>query len=258
MKKFVLFSALPLFCCLAGVAHAATDDPCLSLSNVVTRPTVTNSVCTVEQNHVLIETGYTNLSSTVGNGNTVTYPQALLRIGTSVKHLEAEIQIPSENRSGGIHGIGDVSGGLKYFVGYSPRMQYGIQANFTAPTGDSQFTAGASQSTIALNGSLALSPVFTLQSTQAFTAAAFAGIRYGTYTPSFVLSAALPHATSIFGEYAAFTNALGPNTGTRNQEILGVSHDIGSRLQLDLEGMNSSTKSTGKFTGMGFGVSYML
>jgi hypothetical protein len=258
MKKIALVSVLPLFCCLAGAAQAATDDPCLSLSNVVTRPTVTNSVCTVERNHVLIETGYTNLSSTAGNGNTVTYPQALLRIGTTVKHLEAEIQIPSENRSDGLHGTGDVGGGLKYLLGYSPRMQYGVQANFTAPTGDGQFTAGASQSTVALNGSLVLSPVFSLQSTQAFTAASIAGLRYGSYIPSFVLSAALPHATSVFGEYAAFTNALGPNTGTRSQEIFGVSHDIGSRLQLDLEGISSATKSTGKYTGMGFGVSYML
>jgi hypothetical protein len=259
MKKKTAFVALlPLLCCTVSAASAVTADPCTSLSNVVTRPTVTNSVCTVEPNHVLLEAGYTNLTWAAGNGSSVTYPQAFIRVGTSVKGLEAELQLPSENRAGSQHGVGDLGGGLKYLIGYSPRMQYGAQVNLTAPTGDAAFSAGASQSTFSLNGSLALSPNISLTSTQAFASLASGGVRYGSYIPSLVLSLSLPHATSLFAEYAAFTNALGPGTATRSQGILGVSHDVGSRLQLDLEGITSPTKATGSYTGMGFGVSYLI
>lgn len=48
------------------------NDPCTSLSSIVTRPTVTNSACTVRPNHVLIETGYQNTTAN-GGGNTVVY-----------------------------------------------------------------------------------------------------------------------------------------------------------------------------------------
>lgn len=34
------------------------NDPCTTLSAIVTRPTVTNAICTVRPNHVEIETGY--------------------------------------------------------------------------------------------------------------------------------------------------------------------------------------------------------
>jgi hypothetical protein len=64
-------------------APLGPNDPCTTLSAIVTRPTVTNSVCTVRPSHVLVETGYQNTTAP-GGANTVTYPQALVRIGTYV------------------------------------------------------------------------------------------------------------------------------------------------------------------------------
>lgn len=249
---------IPAIVVLCSSIAAAADDPCTALSNVVTRPTVTNSVCTVEPDHVLLETGYSNVTAGNGGGATATFPQAQLRIGTDVKHLEVDVQAPSEIRSGGIHGIGDAGGGLKYLFGYSSRMQYGAQLTVSVPTGDSAFSAGAAQTTAALNGSLALSPVFSLTSSQNFARLAAGGVQYDSYMPTLTLSASLPHSLTAFAESAYFTNALGPKTATRNQYIGGLSYDLTPRLQVDLEAITSPTKTTGTYTGIGAGLSYML
>src|ERR1700727_2398395 len=65
----------------ASVAAAAgPSDPCGSIISIVTRPTVTTSVCTVRTGRVLIENGYTNTTTTgPGGGVTVSYPQSLIR-----------------------------------------------------------------------------------------------------------------------------------------------------------------------------------
>jgi opacity protein-like surface antigen len=240
-----------------AVAQAATDDPCTSLNSVVTRPSVTNSVCTVEPNHVLLETGYTNLTYANG-GPDVTYPQASLRIGTDIRHLEVDLNGPVENRTGGAVGLGDIGAGLKYIIGYSPKMQYGAQFSFTSPTGTQQFSAGASQETLAFNASYILSPSMTLSSTQNYARLATNGTSYGSYIPSLILGASLPHNLGVFAEAAAFTNAAGPKTSTRYQYMLGATYDVTSRLQLDVENITSPTKSTGKYNGVGVGVAYMV
>ena len=74
------------------------NDPCTSLSAIITRPSVTNSVCTVRPNHVLVETGYTN-TTTPGVGNTVTYPLTLIRVGTKIPGLEFDLTPPSVVRA---------------------------------------------------------------------------------------------------------------------------------------------------------------
>ncbi len=86
-----------------GPAFGA-NDPCTSISAIVTRPSVTNSVCTVRPNHVEVETGYLN-TSFGGGGNAVTYPQTLIRVGTRVPALELDVAPPqmSARRCGRRH-----------------------------------------------------------------------------------------------------------------------------------------------------------
>ena len=74
------------------------NDPCTSISAIVTRPTVSNSICTVRPNHLLVETGYQNTTA-AGGGNTVAYPQMLIRIGTKVPALEFDLAPPSLMRT---------------------------------------------------------------------------------------------------------------------------------------------------------------
>ena len=100
------------------------DDPCTSLAAIVGRPSVTNSVCTVRPNHVEIETGYLNTSTTSG-GNSVAFPQTLIRIGTAVPALELQVAPPGINRTnagGATTGTTDAGAGLKYVFGYTPKF----------------------------------------------------------------------------------------------------------------------------------------
>ena len=75
--------------------RSVPNDPCTSISAIVTRPSVTNSVCTVRPNHVSVESGYVNSTSSTGGGNTVTYPNALIRVGTQIPALEVQFAPPS-------------------------------------------------------------------------------------------------------------------------------------------------------------------
>ena len=138
------------------------NDPCTSLSAIVTRPTVGNSVCTVRPNHVLVETGYQNTTAS-GGGNTVAYPQSLIRVGTSVPALEFDVAPPSlarTNAGGLTTGTTDAGAGLKYVFGYTPKFNYGGQIFVTAPTGLNGFSAGGSQTTYALQAGYTLSPKY--------------------------------------------------------------------------------------------------
>jgi len=237
------------------------NDPCTSLNAIVTRPTVSNSVCTVRPNHVLIETGYQNTSAD-GGGNAVQYPQMLVRVGTQLPGLEAFIAVPTVQKiSGGgatLSGVTDIAAGLKYVLGATPKFSYGVQGQISAPTGTNAFSANGTDAIGALNLGYALGSVFSLSSALQIQSLYANGTRYTSFVPSLVLAAGLPQSTSLYGEIARFSNAIGASTPTRTQYILGVSHDIGQRLQLDLEGGYSPTTVTGKYRYVGFGFSYYL
>ena len=100
----------------------------------------------------LLENGYTNLVTTgPGGGNTTTYPQSLIRIGTSDPHLDVEVGPISENHSsvGGasVGGMSDLAIGAKYELGYTSNADWGVNAVVTIPTGATAFSAGNAQYT---------------------------------------------------------------------------------------------------------------
>ncbi|HEY4442377.1 MAG TPA: hypothetical protein VGN14_18100 [Candidatus Elarobacter sp.] len=235
------------------------NDPCTSLSAIVTRPSVSNSVCTVRPNHVLVETGYTNTSAD-GGGNSVAYPQTLIRVGTRVPALELDVAPPSYARAsagGGVSsGTTDVGAGLKYVLGYTPKLSYGAQVFFTAPTGTNGFSAGGTNANYALQGAYTLSSVFSLSGAAQIFSFANNGARYSSFVPSLVLGASLPNSNGVFAEIAQFTHATGTGTPTRTQYLVGATHDVGQRLQLDVEGGFSPSVATGKYRFVGFGASY--
>lgn len=237
------------------------NDPCTSLSAIVTRPTISNSVCTVRPNHVLIETGYQNTTA-AGGGNTVIYPQTLIRVGTAVPALEVDLAPPSAARTnaGGLkaNGTTDVGFGLKYVFGYTPKFNYGGQIFATAPTGLNGFSAGGAQTTYALQAGYTISPVFSLTGVTQLASLNDGTSRWSSFIPSLVLTASLPQSSGVFAEIARFSHATGPGTPTRTQYIAGVYHDIGRRLQLDTSIGISPTVATGKYHYFSFGASYYL
>ena len=234
------------------------NDPCTSLSAIVTRPTVTNSVCTVRPGHVLLETGFQSTTAT-GAGTTTQVPQALLRIGSDLGGLEFDLQLPSYQHASanGASGVSDGGIGLKYVLGASPKLNYGLQFSVTVPTGTSGFSAGGTVQNYAVNGALALGPIFALESTQNLSLVSNGSVSWRSYQPTLVLAAAIPStALSLFGEAAQFTNANGPATPTRTQLIGGASYDLTTRLQADVEYGFSPTAATGKYHYFGVGLSY--
>jgi hypothetical protein len=235
------------------------NDPCTSLSAIITRPSVTNSVCTVRPNHVLVETGYTN-TTTPGVGNTVNYPLTLIRVGTKIPGLEFDLTPPSAIRMSGaqgtLTGTSDVGAGLKYVLGYTPKFNYGAQVFFTAPTGTNAFSANGTNSNYALQAGYTINSVLSLSGAAQIFDFANNGAHFSQFVPSLLLSASLPASSGVFVEAARFNHANGAGTPARMQYMAGVTHDVGQRLQLDVEAGLSPTISTGKSHFVGFGAAY--
>lgn len=236
-----------------------TNDPCTSIAAIVTRPTVSNSICTVRPNHVLIETGYQNTTAAGSGGNSVAYPQMLIRVGTRLPALEFDLAPPSLMRTNAgsvMTGTTDAGAGLKYVFGYSPKFNYGGQVFVTAPTGLNGFSAGGAQTTYGLQGSYTLSPAFSLAGVAQFASLSNGAARWSSVIPSLVLSATLPSNTGLFAEIAQFSHATGPGTPTRTQYILGAYRDVGQQIQLDASIGISPTNATGRYHYLGVGFSY--
>lgn len=237
------------------------SDPCTSISAIVTRPTVVNSVCTVRPGHVLLETGYQNLSMT-GTGRTLTYPQTDLRIGTGFHAVEFDLTPPSYEQitgaGGTISGSSDTALGFKYFIGTTPRFAYGVQLQVTLPTGGAGITANGSELYGSFNYLYTLSPVFSLGGTLFEQSTTNGPERWGQFISALALEASLPASNGAFAEVATFTSATGPGSSALTQYKLGVTHDFGQRLQIDLEGGLSPTLSPARYRFLGFGASYYL
>ena len=234
------------------------NDPCTSISAIVTRPSVTNSVCTVRPNHVEVEMGYLNTSFD-GGGNLVAYPQTLIRVGTAIPALELQIAPPGINRTnagGVVTGTTDAGAGLKYVFGYTAKFNWGGQAFFTAPTGTNGFSANGTNSTYALNAGYTLSPLFSLATTLATNSLTNGPQRWTSFVPSLVLGVSLPNSTGLNAEIAQFSHANGPATPTRTQYLFAVYRDLGPRVQLDASFAMSPTAATGKYKSVGFGASF--
>ncbi len=241
---------------------ASDGDPCTSLSAIVTRPSVTTSVCTVRPQKILIETGYQNTSYN-GSGQVVDYPQSYIRVGVA-RNLELAFAPPQEQVQSidGLRQTGttDATIGLKAVIGYTPKTSYGAFVQASVPTGDRTYTSYGSNLILGLNGTLTLSPAFSLFGTIQGQDDTTGTARYGSIVPSLGVSATLPTSfpASAFVEDAQFTKATGPGSSTRTQLLGGITFDVGSRVQLDAEYGYSPTIATGRYHYVGFGVSTYL
>jgi hypothetical protein len=247
---------------------SAPSDPCGSILSIVTRPTVTTSVCTVRPHNVLIEGGYSNTQTTgAGGGTSVAYPQAYLRFGTSDPRLEFDVTPPSTNASsvGGTTagGASDVGLGAKYELGYSVRWLYGVNAAITYPTGSRAFSAGADQYAGNFNWSYTVNQVIGLSGTMGFNSlsgfdAANVPQSYFAFVPSFVASASLPGPSEFYVEYTYFTQA-GVGLGGKNLIDSAFLRDFGNSIQLDVEYGFSPTLLDGQRQHyLGAGASFMF
>ncbi len=227
------------------------SDPCTTILAIVNRPTIGTGVCAVQPSHVMIETGYTNLATSGGNGTaTGEYPQMLIRVGT-LPHLDFEIAPPSYNQSSPASGYSDISFGAKYELGYTSRWVYGVNAAATEPTGSTAFTAGGSSYTGNFNWGYTLSPVISASGTLGFNSFA-AGFgphgnlqHYSAFIPTLEFVASLPAASQVFAEGAYFSQA-GFGLPSRWYYDFGYQKDVSRKVQLDIEYGFSPTAINGQ------------
>ncbi|HEX8806680.1 MAG TPA: hypothetical protein VF741_07005 [Candidatus Aquilonibacter sp.] len=245
---------------------SAPSDPCGSILSIVTRPTVTTSVCNVRGGHVLLETGYSNTITTgQGGGYTASYPQAFLRIGIS-NHTELAITPPSYNKSsfdGAItSGTSDMNIGAKWELGYNEKAIWGANVVVSAPTGSSAFTAGHSEYTANANWAYTISPIFSAAGTLGFNS--LSGLNpdaqyqnFFAFIPTVEFTAALPGTSQLFAEYAFFSR-VGPAMGGRSLFDFGYQRDFGSHVQFDVEyGIQPTVIDSQQQHYFGAGLSFM-
>jgi hypothetical protein len=211
---------------------------------VVTRPTITTSVCTVHgAGVVLVENGWSNTVTTgPSGGNTASYPQSLLRLGTSNPHLDLELGLPDWMRTsvGGpiVSGVSDVAFGAKYELGYNALGDWGFNAVVSVPSGDTAFSAGESQYTLNGNMTYTFNSFLSFNATLGFNA--FAGPdatgvirRYDAVAPSAYLEFSPPGPTYMYFE-GAYISKAGFGLPGKTSFDGGVVHDFGPHIQVDL------------------------
>lgn len=245
---------------------SAPSDPCGSIISIVTRPSVTTSVCTVREGHVDVENGYSNTTTTgAGGGSTINYPQSFVRVGVG-PHMEVSLSPPSFNRTTAgaalVSGSSDMNFGAKWELGYNSKASWGANVQLSAPTGTPGFTAGATQYTANINWSYSISSVWSASGTLGFNSLSALNNAeqyqyYSAFVPSIVFSASLPANSEAFAEYVYFSHA-GPGLGGKSLIDFGYIHDWGSHVQFDVEYGFQPTMILGqKMHYFGAGVSFM-
>jgi hypothetical protein len=242
------------------------SDPCGSILTIVTRPTVTTSVCNVRKNHVLLEDGYTNTITTGSRGGTtIAYPQSFLRIGLG-EHVEFDFTPPSYEASslGDTYasGASDMNFGAKWELGYSAKTVYGFNVSTSTPTGSRTFTAGAPQYTANFNLGYSFNSMFGASGTLGFNSlfgpnAQGVGRRYGAFIPTVEFTGATSGSSQVFAEYANFSSA-GPGLGSKSIIDFGYQADLGPHCQFDAEyGLQPNEVNGQKLHYVGAGLSFM-
>ena len=249
----------------APSAPAGPADPCTSLSTLVSRPTFSTATCAVKPHDLLIESGYTNATTSgTGANETVVYPQPSLRVGVA-HNLEFDLDPTSLERMSGtprITGVSDSAIGAKYEFGYTSKVVYGINVVYTLANGSDAFSANGDGILVNVNAGLTLSPALSLFGTVGYNAQSLGTpsvpARYHDVQPSLGASLSLPQNFSLFAEGFG-QSSTAPGLGGRYGIDTGFERGVGSRLQLDFNYFDYlGVQSGGHLHALGFGAAYLI
>lgn len=236
-----------------------SPDPCLNLFQLVSRPTVTTSACSVQPHHALMESGYTNET---GDGHSANYPQALMRIGLR-RYSELDLTLPSYNQQSSEgqvqHGVGDIALGLHYELHPTGKAIFGLNGFATFPTGAKAFTAGATGETLNLDWIYSLSDKLGLSGTIGYAASSTLGApnsppqRFHTFNPSIVIAPSLGRSTQAYAELFG-ASTYGPGGSGRYAWDVGLQRQLSPSTQIDVSTGRTLTTTGGsaKYVGFGF------
>jgi len=249
----------------APVAPSGPTDPCTSLLALVNRPAVTSTPCSVKRGDLLVETGYTNTTSSgAATGNLAVYPQGYIRVG-ALRNLELDIAPTSIARiSGTTAQLTDSQIGAHYELGYSPKFITGVNFLATIPSGYPAVSGQGTgytfnlESTYAITSVLGLAAQVGYNNLSAGSPDGVGTVRVQSFNPSLALVLGLPQSFQLFVEGFGASSG-GPGQSGRFGLDGGLQKTIGSRLQLDV----NASQSLGAFGGvrthsLGFGAAYLL
>jgi hypothetical protein len=239
---------------------------CGDLSNLSSRGTVTYSACAVPKNHTLIQAGYNNLS-VKGVGHVATYPDSLIRVGTSVQNLELDFVPPTIERVnpavGRRTGVSDMGAGLTYQLPtfFAP-IRATVNGAVYAPTADQGFgsrTGSNYQYGLNLGSTLG---TFNIGGTVGFqsTIDPLTGMRYQSFVPSLTIGDKVGFGKrpgTVFVEAARFSR-IDP---FGNPELLytgGYKQPISKRASLDAEYSESPNVLGERAHSVGAGLGYLF
>lgn len=242
-------------------------DPCNGIMSLVNRPTFSTGACTVKRGVVMIENGYVNqANSGAGASNTVTYPNAFVRIGMG-KNVELEFSPASYTSNSGTPrttGATDTTYGIKWEAGYTSNLTYGLSASATLQTGSPAVTELGPSYNASFNYTYTLTPIFGLFGSFAYSSlvgtspANGAKQRFGSFAPSLGLTGSLPGNQQLFIESAQIGSA-GPGLGSRSFYDYGYQAVLSPRLMVDLEYGASPTVIAGsKYSYVGGGICWRI
>ena len=279
LRIAVAASALFVVFCAPGLVAAQTppapstpaatpapaSDPCTALSSLVSRPTFGTAACAVKPNDILIESGYTNLTTSgTGANSAVTYPQASLRVGVA-HDLEFDLDPSSIERISGaptVTDTTDTSLGVKYEIGYTSKLLYGVNVLYTVNSGGPIAGSNGEGVLANFNGVWTLSPSVGVFATVGYNAQSAgtrdAPQRYRGIDPSLGASVSLPASFSFalegFGQ-----SSTAPGEGGRYGLDAAVERDLGSRVQLDINYFDDLGVQNGAHLhSIGFGAAYLI
>jgi hypothetical protein len=234
---------------------APTPDPCGGPSRLLAtlnRPTVGYSPCAGAPHTTVFEEGYQYQR---GNQQTlIQYPQSFIRYGISPR-FELDLIGPAYNHvlaSNGIsqHGYSDSGAGFKIELPPSARWTLGFDGLYTSPNGSPSFTAGTATLTANADAAYAVTPTFSVGTTQSFGSE--------LWMPSFVLTKQLGAVNQIYAEYV-YQSKAAANEGGRAYVDYGLQHLIGPRIEVDAEiGHAFSADRRLRFNYVGVGLGFEI
>jgi hypothetical protein len=201
-----------IFCALFALrAPALADqnppppDPCGATNLLATtdRPTFGTNPCVVKAANAIIEVGYRNLSDPSLASGVYGFPNARVRAGL-FDNVELVIDVPTNERLRrgvpGAQGFSDAGFGLKWEIGHTSNVVYGVAGEAVLPSGSAPFTAQSPS----YNGSF--------QAGWGFAKHAGAGVTLGFVDQPYTASTSLPRRASTFAGAFAVGYGFTPST----------------------------------------------
>lgn len=204
----------------------------------------TQEPCTVPPGTFDVETEYTNVTFSGPNGgNTIEYPQALLRLGTVNPRADVEITFPSEARSTAgsslTTGSTDVEFALKYQLETSDAHQYALTTGLTVPTGSPGVSGGNAQFREDFDFAYPLGQRTSLSGTLSFEGLSSEtnGVAqsYFNFEPSILFAVKFPDPNSSLSAEYVYDSSFGPNYGGFSSVDFNFTHQFGPHAQVEVE-----------------------